>query len=158
MRPSLVALAAVTLFPLSAATAALAAQSHPLVGKWEVGLTAGQRVTDAGVTAVTAKATLVLALQGDSLIGTLTTQPIEGQPPRPPVRLAAKRIDGSVTFVTRSEGTMTAPGGESRTIEAISTWRLTAEGDLLSGSVARELVGVNIPDLGPQPLKGKRVP
>lgn len=130
-------------------------QSHPLVGKWDVELVAGQRIEDGVATSVKAKGTLEIVVQGDSLIGTLTTVPIEGMPQRPPARLAGKRIDGTMKFVSVSEGTLNG-NGESLTFQAISTWSLTANGDALQGSVTRELVGVSVPDMGAQPVTGTR--
>jgi hypothetical protein len=132
------------------------AQSHPLVGKWDVELVAGQRIEDGVSTSVKAKGTLEIVQQGDSLIGTLTTVPVEGMPQRPPARLAGKRIDGTMTFVSVSEGTLSG-NGESLTFQAISTWSLTATGDSLQGSVTRELVGVSMPAMGAQPVTGTRV-
>ncbi|MFN0100238.1 MAG: hypothetical protein ACKVS7_16355 [Gemmatimonadaceae bacterium] len=132
------------------------AQSHPLVGKWSVDLVAGQRIENGQATQITTKGTLEVVLQGDSLIGTLVTVPTEGMPQRPPSRLAGKRVDGTMTFVSRSEGTINA-NGEMQSFQAISTWSLRASGDTLEGSVSRELLGVSIPDMGAQPVKGTRV-
>lgn len=132
------------------------AQSHPLVGKWNVELVAGQRIENGVSTMVTTTGTLDVVLQGDSLIATLTVVPIEGSPQRSPSRLAGKRVDGTMTFISRSEGMINA-NGEMQSFQAISTWSLKSSGDTLEGSVSRELVGVSIPDMGAQPVKGTRV-
>ena len=62
---------------------ALAAQSHPLIGTWDVNVPAGMRMENGEATPVMAKGTLVFSVAGDSLIGMLKTDPIEGQPARP---------------------------------------------------------------------------
>lgn len=152
IRALLVAATAVSTIP-----ALSLAQSHPLVGSWNLELVAGQRVENGSVTPILATATLVVVAAGDSLIGTLTVAPIEGAPQRPPARLAGKRVDGTMTFVSRTEGTMQM-NGESRTIEAISTWTLSVTGDTVEGTVAREIIGVSMPAIEPQPVKGRRAP
>jgi hypothetical protein len=142
---------AVLAFPIT-----LAAQTHPLAGDWTVSLPGGMRVENGEPTPIMQKGTLKVVAEGDSLIATLSTEPIEGRPARPPSRLAAKRVDGKVTFVLRSEARLNLNGEESvRT--AISTFVLDANGDVLSGSLEREVEGLSMPSMGAQPISGTRI-
>lgn len=110
------ALAGLALAPLTAQ-----AQSSALVGDWSVEITAGMRIENDEATPIRAKAKLSIVLQGDSLIATLTVEPNENVPPRPPGRLsAAKSAANTVSFVQRSQATMNA-NGEERQVPVIST-------------------------------------
>ena len=132
-----------------------AAQSHPLAGKWTLEFVAGQRIENGAVTEIKGSATLVLDVTGDSLIGTLTSHPQPGMAQRPPVRIAGKRVDGEVSLVSTSEATLSTNGEETK-VKAVSTWVLRANGDAVQGNVTRQLVGVDIPGMGAQPVTGTR--
>jgi hypothetical protein len=137
------------------APAALAAQSHPLVGTWAVEVPAGMRMENGEATPIMAKGTFVFSVVGDSLIGTLKSEPLEGMPARPASRVAAKLATGTVTFVSRSEAKLNM-GGEEITRTAVSTWIFDVSGDTLKGTVERAIEGVEMAMGGPQPITGKR--
>jgi hypothetical protein len=142
---------------LAVAPMAARAQASPLAGRWAIEFTAGMRVENDEPTAIRAKGTLTITEEGDSLVATLKTEPIENMPPRPEVRLAAKKGPGNaVTFVQRSQARLNM-NGEEREVTSISTWSLTATGDALAGSVRRELEGMQMPGMPEQPVTGTRV-
>ena len=149
MRPPLL-LAALLLLP-----GALAAQAHPLVGAWDVTVPAGMRVENGEATPIIAKGTLTFSVTGDSLIGLLKTEPIEGQPERPAKRIAAKLVSGAVTFVTKSEATLNT-NGEEVTRTAVSTYVFDVADNALKGSVERAIEGLDVQMGGPQPITGTR--
>lgn len=151
-------LARTTLLLLPLLAAPLAAQDHPLVGNWTISFTAGMRMENGAATPITATGTLAFAAQGDSLIGTLTTDSIAGQPRRPPSRMAARTVAGEMTFVLRSPARINM-NGEVREATGVSTWVLLANGDALTGTVQRRIEGlddVQLPDQPTQPVTGKR--
>jgi hypothetical protein len=136
----------------------VAAQEHALVGAWTISYTAGMRMSGGTPTPITATGTLSFVVQGDSLVGTLVTDPIEGAPPRPPSRMAARHAAGEVTFVQRSPAQVNM-NGEVREATGVSTWVLRADGDALQGTVQRRLEGlegVQLPDQPAQPVTGRR--
>ena len=134
------------------------AQASPFVGKWAVEITAGMRIEDGEPTPIRAKATLAIVETGDSLVATLTVEPNENVPPRPPARFAAAKVAGNaVTFLQRSEARLNA-NGEERTAWMVSTWALTVSGNAISGDVRREIEGGMGPSMPAQPLSGTRVP
>ena len=143
------ALLATTLF---AAPLALAAQSNALVGSWSVSYAAGMRNENGVATPITGTGTLDVVQQGDSLVATLTPNPIEGQPTRPPMRMATRTPTGDVTFVTRGSATLNL-NGESRQATSVSTYVLRANGDTLEGTIERRLEGVDDLPLAPQPAQ-----
>lgn len=138
------------------AAAPLAAQSNPLVGKWDIDFPGGARIENGEVTTLMAKGTLEIVVQGDSLIATLNVIPSAEIGARPPSRLAARRTDGEATFVQKSQARMNVNGEES-VHEITTTWALHAAGDALEGTLARsgamEMMGGAVP---PQPVKGTR--
>lgn len=143
------ALLATTLF---AAPTALLAQSHPLVGSWSITYPAGMRHENGVATPITGTGTLAVVLQGDSLVATLTPNPIEGQPTRPPTRMVAAMAGDDATFVSRGTATLNL-GGETRTATSVSTYVLRATGDALEGTVTRRLEGVDDLPMPPQPAQ-----
>lgn len=134
---------------------AVQAQSHPLVGAWDIEYAAGMRVDNDGPVPIMAKARMTVVAQGDSLIATVKTVPPEGMAQRPDMRLATKIAPGQVTFVYRSQVRMNMNGEES-VRESVSTWLLDVNGDSLTGTMARQIGGGEMPGGGPQPVKGTR--
>lgn len=134
------------------------AQSHPLVGEWSVSYVGGMRIENDQRIPFTVKGVLTVALEGDSLVATLKSEPPAGLPaapsPRPPARFAAKAVDGKVTFIHRSEATLNMNGQESKRT-AISTYALEAKADALTGTLMRQIEGMDIP-VEPQPFTGTR--
>jgi hypothetical protein len=133
----------------------LGAQSHPLVGTWDVQVPAGMRMENGEATPIMAKGSYTFAIVGDSIIGTLKNDPIEGQPARPAARVATKVVAGPVTFATQSEAKLNMNGEES-TRTAYITYVFEVTGDTLKGSVDRRIEGINMMTMGPQPITGTR--
>jgi hypothetical protein len=147
MRRTTLLSAALLMFPLT-----ISAQSHALVGSWSVRYPAGIRHENGVATPITGTGTFAVVQQGDSLVATLTPNPVEGQPTRPPVRMASVATAGEVTFVTRGTATLNM-GGESRQATSVSTYVLRANGDTLEGTIERRLEGVDDLPLAPQPAQ-----
>lgn len=134
----------------------LAAQGHPLVGKWAIELQVGFVSKDGETVPLMGKGTLTFAVEGDSLIGMMQIEPGEGEPVRPPARLAAKLVVGPVTFVRKGSLT-TNSNGELQTHPLTNTYRLDADGEALTGTVRRDIEGVESPAGGTTAITGKRL-
>lgn len=134
------------------------AQSHPLVGEWSVSYAGGMRIENGERVPMNVSGTLTVVAEGDSLVATLKSEPPAGAPPgaanRPPARFAARTVAGKVTFVHRSEATLNMNGEQSRRT-AISTYVLEATADTLTGTILRQIEGLEIGS-EPQPFNGKR--
>lgn len=141
---------------LAVPIASAGAQDNPLAGKWAVEMAVGMQMENGELTAVMGHGTLELAVQGDSLVGTLSTVPPQGQPARPASRLAAKLVPGMTTFTVKGSGKVNRNGDET-TVETISVYTISATDDALTGTVERQIVGMEMPDAGPQPIKGTRI-
>ncbi len=141
---------------IAAIPATVHAQAHPLAGTWSIEYPEGGRIEAGQASLMTRKGTLTVEARTDSLIGTLAPQPIEGQPARPAMRFAGARVDGTATLAQRSEGRMVRDGEESVRI-MITTMMLEVSGDELSGSVGRQIEGMEVALHDPQSLKGVRV-
>ncbi len=135
--------------------AAVAAQSHPLAGAWDITIPAGAMVENGVATPIMATGTLVFGVERDSIIGTLQLEPPAGYPARPPARLAAKLGASPAVFVVTSQATINANGVES-VRSVTSTYTLAATGDAIEGTVERYIEGEEMPMSGPQPFGGKR--
>ncbi len=137
--------------------AALGAQAHPLVGNWDIELPGGMRMENGVVTPIMVKGTLAVVVQGDSLVGTLTAEPTEGRPARPPARLAAKNAPGQIKFSQSSEAKMNM-NGEEMTRTMVSVYLFAVDGDALKGTVERHIEGLDDESMAaPMPITGKRV-
>ncbi len=142
------------LLALALCPALAQAQAHPLVGQWDISLVAGMRIENGEQVPINAKASLNIAVEGDSLVATLKTEPVEGRPARPPARFAAKTTAGKVVFVQKSDAKLNM-NGEEMTRTMVSTYTMEASGDALTGTISREIVGMEMP-VSPQPLSGTR--
>jgi hypothetical protein len=145
----------VLLLALALAPGQLAAQASALIGAWSVTLAVGMRNENGVETPITQSGTLDITAQGDSLVAIMTMPPREGAPARPPSRMAAKAAAGPAVFVLKSQAKLNM-NGEELTRTAISTFTLTANGDSLSGTLARVIEGVDFPST-PQPVTGTRI-
>lgn len=138
------------------ATGLRAQANHPLVGTWTIEFQRGQSMENGTVTPIMGTGELVIVAAGDSLKATLTVgaRP-DGSVPPPAVMMGAA-TGGQAVFVHRTTAQLNM-NGEQRTTEAITTWTFSAEGDALTGTMARELPGlmVQLP-MEPSPVKGKR--
>jgi hypothetical protein len=134
---------------------ALPPQQRTLVGVWHITYPAGMRMENGTATPIMAAGTLTVVAQDDSLIGNLVSDSSPGLASRPPARLAARASTGETVFISRTTATLNINGAESEAT-AVSTWRLRASGDSLSGTVERRLEGVDVPPQGPGPVTGRR--
>lgn len=130
-------------------------QQSSLVGVWRISYQAGMRLENGAATPIMASGTLTVEAKGDSLIGVLVTDSVPGFGPRPPARLVARASGTETAFVSRTQATLRFNGTE-REATAVSTWRLRASGDTLSGTVARRLEDLNVPPQEPGPVRGTR--
>lgn len=153
-RPPNLALAAL----IALSPVVVQAQAHPLAGKWTIEYAGGMRIENGEHTPILAKALLTITEVGDSLVATVHMEPNPDIPPRPDARFAALKVPGSeVTFKQRSEAKLNM-NGEEHTATAISTWVLRVSGDALTGTLGRELEGMDLEMPPPQPVTGRRAP
>jgi len=129
--------------------------AHPLIGAWDVKVPAGTRVENGVPSVIMGTGKLTVEAAGDSLVVHLAVDPIEGMPPRPPVRFAARAVPGAVEFISRSTVHINFNGNEQEGV-SIGTWSLSAIGDQLTGTVSRRVEGFDMPSPGPQPVTGTR--
>lgn len=120
------------------ASASLQAQSNaPIVGKWNIDYERGRRVENDVVTPVMAKGTLTIAVDGDSLIATLEQGPRPDGTPSQPLKIGGRLSNGSAVLLQSQQVRMNMNGEEHvQTIKV--TWTLKADGDALTGTMARE--------------------
>jgi len=133
------------------------AQTHPLAGDWSVSLASGMRIENGEQTIITQKGTMSVVIVGDSIIATLKMQPPEGMPARPASRLAAKLAAGKVVFTDKREATVSM-NGEEQKVMSTSTFTFDPSGDVLAGTVSREIQGMGgMGGMGAQPITGARI-
>ena len=132
----------------------LAAQSHPLAGRWQIDYERGKRIENDEVTVIRGTATLTLELRGDSLVGTLVRPASAEQPAPEPQRFAAKPTATGAVFVVKTVATNN-DNGEITTREAVMTWTLTANGDVLEGTLLFAVPSMDFP-AEPTAVQGKR--
>jgi hypothetical protein len=130
------------------------AQTHPLVGTWNVSVPVGVRIENGEPTPITSTGTMSVTAVGDSLIAMLDLQAPEGMPKLPARRMAGVRRTGEVLLTYIAEAKMYTPDGTTQTNKAVSRFALTVAGDTLRGTVAREVEGM--PGMDPQPVTGTR--
>jgi hypothetical protein len=133
----------------------VAAQQSPFAGAWQMSYVAGMRIENGVGTPVQATGVLTIEVRGDSLIGNLVTDPAPDRPIRPPLRMAAKAEGATPVFVSEGQATVRRNGTQLE-VTVVSTWKLAVTGDSLVGTVERRLEGIDVPDQGAQPVKGKR--
>lgn len=143
------------LLALALAPVPLAAQAHPLVGEWSVTLAVGMRMENDAETPIMATGTMSVVAQGDSLIATTKMPAPAGRPARPPSRMAAKAGPGAVTFVLTSQASINM-NGEMSTRTSVSTFVLTANGNAMTGTMARTVEGMDMAP-APTPVTGTRI-
>ena len=133
----------------------LAAQTHPLAGRWQIDYERGKRIENGEVTVIRGTATLSLELRGDSLVGTLERPATPEQPAPAPQHFAARPSATGAVFLVKTVMTNN-DNGEITTREAVMTWTLGATGDALEGTLLFSVPGM---DMGaePTPVSGKRL-
>jgi hypothetical protein len=140
---------------LTAVIAAAPQSKHPLAGKWNIEYERGRRMTDGESQSIMGKATLEITVKGDSIVGTLTQEAVEGRPTPAPSVLAGTGAGNAATLKSSAESRVNMNGDE-RVVTISMTWDLKADGDNLSGTMARAMAGMAAA-MTPAPVKGTRV-
>ena len=136
-------------------SAPLAAQQNSLVGHWKMNYPGGAKFEDGVITQIPATGVLTIAVQGDSLIGTLVTDPAPDVPSRPPLHMSAVNHPDSAVFASQSKG-MANINGEQHPIMSMTSWNLHAHGDQIEGTLVRQVVGIDAPPQGTLKVSGVR--
>lgn len=109
-----------------------------IVGQWTIEYERGRQLENGVATPIMGTAGLSIVARGDSLVATLTPGPrLDGSQP-PPSVMTGRLSGDTVTFVQKVQAQMTV-NGEARTTELTLTWKLTARGDALGGTLQRDL-------------------
>lgn len=119
----------------------LTAQQPGIAGTWKVTYVAGTRMEGGEATPLTATGTLTIERRGDSLTGTLVMDPQAELPTRPPVVMTGLLQNGAAVLTTTNRGNARIDG-EDHPITVMSTWTIRADGDALSGTTEREILGL----------------
>ncbi len=135
---------------------ALRAQAaNPVVGKWTIEYERGRRIENDEVTPIMGTGTLTVSMQRDSVVVELDASPRPDGTPVPRVTVTGAWRDGALVFVQKQRVQMQM-NGESTSPEITLTWTVTAKGDLLAGTLARDLPGMQEP-MPSTPVKGTRI-
>ena len=102
-----------------------------------------------------AKARLIIAQSGDSLIATLEQPPRPDGTPALTTTIGGRVNNGDAVFVQKTKATLNI-NGEAQQSDVTVTWKLQAAGDALTGSVLREISIMGIAPT-PSPVKGTRL-
>lgn len=154
MKRSLLA-AAFSLAAICSAASLQAQAPSTVVGKWAIEYEAGRRMENGEVTTVTGKGTLSVAQSGDSLVATLELGPRPDGSPRPPSVMGGKLTPDGAVFIQQQRVQLNM-SGDVQTREITATWTLQANGDVLTGTMARQLPGM-AEGPPPSPVKGTRI-
>lgn len=136
--------------------APLQAQSPgSVVGKWAIEYEAGRRMENGEVTTITGKGTLSVVQSGDSLVATVEMGPRRDGSTQPPSVMGGKITADGAVFVQKQRVQLNMDG-DVQTREITATWTLQANGDALTGTMARQLPGM-ADGPPPSPVKGTRI-
>jgi hypothetical protein len=143
-------------FAIVAGAATVRAQSAPAVaGKWAIEFERGRRMENGEATAIMGTGTLTITSQADSLIATLESPPRPDGTPAPPATMFGRLGAEGAVFKQTQKVTLSM-NGEMTTHDMLVTWVLKANGDVLTGTMARELpMAPEQP--APAPVKGTRI-
>ncbi len=109
----------------------LAAQSHPLVGTWDISIQAGIHEVEGKVNPVMARGTVTFSVAGDSLIAVLTHELMAS---RPPVRFATILSGDTARFV-RQAGRLRTKDNSMGTETILLLHRFVVRHDSLIGRI-----------------------
>lgn len=146
--------AAVAAASMTSTTLVLAQSANPLLGQWSISYERGRRMENGEVTPIMGTAELSIVQQGDSLVATIqpAARPDGTKPPAS--TFSGRLTPAGAVFVQEQMATLNENGVESRRKMTL-TWTLNAAGDALTGTLARELPGME--GAPPAPVKGTRV-
>jgi len=131
------------------------AQAPALVGKWSIEYERGRRMENGETTIIPGKATLMIAQSGDSLLATFDTGPRHDGSPAPPSTVGGRMTPDGAVFIQKQTATINM-NGDTQERQITLTWTLQANGDVLAGSLARVLPGME-DGLPSAPVKGTRI-
>lgn len=119
-------------------TPAQAQQANSLVGRWSIEYEVGRRIENGDVEAIRGKGQFTIAQSGDSLLVTLQgpARPDGTTPPR--ATMGARATADATTFTQKQQLRINIDGAES-VRDVILTWTLRANGDALTGTLARTM-------------------
>jgi hypothetical protein len=143
-------------FAIVAGAVTLRAQPVPaVVGKWTIEYERGRRMENGEATAIMGTGTLTIASQADSLVATLELPPRPDGTSAPPSTMAGRMGAQGAVFKQMQQVTLNM-NGEMTKHDMLVTWVLRADGDILTGTMARELpMAPEQP--APAPVKGTRI-
>lgn len=126
-----------------------------VVGRWAIEYESGRRMENGEVTTITGKGTLSITQSGDSLLATMEAGPRRDGSPQPPSTMSGRATPDGAVFVQKQRVTLNMDG-DAQTREITATWTLQANGDVLTGTMARALPGM-ADGPPPSPIKGTRI-
>jgi hypothetical protein len=147
--------AAISSVALCTAAPVDAQATATVVGKWAIEYESGRRMENGEVTTITGKGTLRITQSGDSLLATLETGPRRDGSPQPPSTMSGRVTPEGAVFIQKQRVTLNMDG-DAQIREITATWTLQANGDVLTGTMARALPGM-AEGPPPSPVKGTRV-
>lgn len=147
--------AAFSLVAVCTATPLEAQAPGSLVGKWAIEFEAGRRMENGEVTTITGKGTLSVTQSGDSLVATIDMGPRRDGSTQPPSVMGGKLTSEGAVFIQKQRVQLNMDG-DVQTREITATWTLQANGDVLTGTMARALPGM-ADGPPPSPVKGTRI-
>lgn len=127
---------------------------NPLVGKWTIEYERGRRMENGESVGIQGTGQLSLAQSGDSLVATLQSGPRPDGTTPPPSTFGGKVTADGAQFVQVQTAQLNV-NGEVRDQKITLTWTLKASGDVLTGTLKRDLPMMG--DLPPSPVKGTRM-
>ncbi|MES2523045.1 MAG: hypothetical protein V4617_10130 [Gemmatimonadota bacterium] len=148
-------LAIAALAALAMPATARAQATNTLAGTWTIEWESGRRLENEVVTPVIAKGTIVISASGDSLIATVTQLSRSDGMPSPPVATFGGKTTAAGAVFTQRQQVRVNINGDQGMREAVMTWTVAADGDVLRGTIAREVPGMQVA-MPPTPFTGKR--
>lgn len=139
---------------VGSATRIPAQSPNALVGKWSIEYERGRRMENGEATPIMGTGQVTFAPSGDSLIATLQAGPRPDGTTPPPTSFGGQVTPEGAQFVQEQVAQMNL-NGEVREQKITLTWTFKASGDVLSGTLKRDL-----PMMGPtppSPVKGTRL-
>ncbi|MBK6306335.1 MAG: hypothetical protein IPF47_11740 [Gemmatimonadetes bacterium] len=151
-------IAAAVIAPAVSAVPSQAQGASALVGAWTLSYERGRRVENGVVSPIMGESKFEVAQSGDSLLATLAPGARPDGTIPPPATFGGRIAGDSAVFVQKQKATFNM-NGEETTRDIFLTWVLRASGDALTGTMAREMPGMEAAGdmMAPSPVKGVRV-
>ncbi|HVZ49768.1 MAG TPA: hypothetical protein VG916_13365 [Gemmatimonadaceae bacterium] len=130
--------------------------ASPLAGKWHIEYERGRMNMNGDVHVIMGSAVIDLAERGDSLVGTLTPEADDSGQPAAPATAIGGQASGSGATLQSTSTVRINNNGDEQQVTVTLTWKLTASGDNLSGTMSRSARGMDVPNRD-VPVKGTRM-